>query len=144
MTQSHATSSEALLKAHEALVEDLQGLELPGTSTRQVPSELAARLERTRGLLAEHFRFEEQEGGGFAAILRQQPQTERAVRHFIAEHRELLESLDALRAEAHAAASAWDALHHKLAEWSRKVRRHEQSENLLVEDVFNRDTSAED
>jgi hypothetical protein len=125
-------------------VESLQGLESPRAAGRQAPSELVARLERTRDLLAEHFRFEEQEGGGFATILRQQPNAHRAVAQCISEHRELLMALDALRDQARTIASAWDALHNKLGEWSRRVRHHEQNENLLIEDTFNRDTSAED
>jgi hypothetical protein len=144
MTQPHTTIGEDLLKAHATLVEALQGLESPRTQARQVPGELVARLERTRALLAEHFRFEEQEGGGFAAILRQQPHAHRAVKQFVSEHRELLVSLEALRDEARRVASAWEALHDTVAEWSRKVRRHEQDENLLVEDAFNRDTGSDD
>jgi hypothetical protein len=144
MTQPHTTIGEELLKAHEALVEDLDALASPRVPARQAPGELAAHLDRTREMLAEHFRFEEQEAGGFTAVLRHQPNAAPAVKHCITEHRELLAALDALRGEARTLTSAWVALHDRVAEWSRQVRRHEQSENLLVEEAFNRDTGAED
>jgi hypothetical protein len=139
MTQPQATIGKSLLKVHEALVEDLEGLESVRTAASDGSAGLPARLDRTRALLADHFRFEE-EGGGLSAVLGQHPNAERAIRRLTQEHGELLMSLDALRAEARAVAASCQTLHQKVAEWTHKVRLHEQNETLLVEDSFNQDT----
>jgi hypothetical protein len=143
MTPLHATFGDALLRAHRALAEDLRGLESARTTAGGSPAALAARLERTRGDLAEHFRFEE-DNGYLRGVLERNPHLDRAILHLGQEHRKLLQSLDDLRAEVGAAAVVTDELWNKVAGWVRRVRRHERSENILVEDAYNLDLSAED
>jgi hypothetical protein len=140
MPQFRVTFGDALLGAHRALLDNLQALEAARAAP---PGQLAARLESTREILAEHFRFEE-ENGYLAQVLERHPHLERAVEHLKQEHRELLETLDGLRAETDAAGLLSDPLRDRVSEWIKRVRRHERSENVLVEDAFNVDLSAED
>ncbi len=135
MTTLHATYGDALLRAHRALLEDLRDLE----SAR---AGLAARLELTRAHLAEHFRFEE-ENGYLDSVLEEQPNLNHAVQRLHEEHRDLLAALDRLVADV-AAEQSPDEFAARVAEWARKVRRHEQRENILVEDAFNLDLAATD
>jgi hypothetical protein len=136
MMTLHATYGDALIRSHRILLEDLQDLEM-------ARSGLATRLDRTRMHLAEHFRFEEQ-NGYLASIVEEHPHLDRAVQRLHDEHRELLAELDRLRAEAHSARQLPEGLTDRIARWARKVRRHEQSENILVEDAFNVDLAAWD
>jgi hypothetical protein len=136
-----ATFGDALLRAHRALLGDLQALQ-QATQPRRggQPAELAACLDRTRGDLAEHFRFEE-ENGYLGAVLQLHPHLARVVGRLAEEHGELLRSLDALRAEA----GGPDGVpREKVIRWIRSVRLHERRENILVQDAFCLDLSAED
>ncbi len=143
MSPSQATYGDALVAAHRALVEDLQKLDQAPADETVSPAKLLASLERLRGRLVEHFRFEEQ-NGYLDWVVERQPNLDRPVQHLAEEHRLLLSSLDELLGETRAAAAAAAALKRKATEWSRRVRRHERDENLLVEDAFNLDLGAED
>ncbi len=136
MAQLQATFGNALLEAHRALVEDLRDLE--ATRATDQPEGLAARLERTRNQLAEHFRFEEQ-NGYLASVLERYPHLKGPVQHLVGEHRHLLRSLDELRGEVQQASLPAGDLGQRVAAWIRQVRRHERRENVLVEDAFNLD-----
>jgi hypothetical protein len=142
MTQLHAAFGDALLKAHRALLEEMQGLEPERTAAEQ-PTAFIARLDRMRANLAEHFRFEEQ-NGYLDSILERHPHLERAVARLQVEHRDLLRALDEIRDAARSSATVTDDLRDRALQWTKKVRRHEQSENVLVEDAFNIDLAAED
>ena len=140
MAQLLATYGEALLRTHRALLRDLQALQ----AEVRGGEDLSTWLDRTRGHLAAHFRFEE-ENGYLASVLQRAPHLERAVQHLGVEHGELLRSLDALRVEGRSAGCACPAaLRTKVEEWVRRVRKHERSENVLVQDAFNVDLTAED
>jgi hypothetical protein len=129
---------EALARAHKALSEDLQGLEAPGPA-----AEMAARLERAQTHLAEHFRFEEQ-NGYMDGVLKVRPQAERAVRELLQEHRDLARGLGTLLATAKAGRAEPESLAEQVREWVKAVRRHEADETRLVEETFNQDLAAED
>src|SRR5262249_61195710 len=105
-------------------------------------ADLADRLDVVRASIGEHFRFEE-ENGYMAAVLEIHPHLERMVQHLCEEHGQLLRSLDELRAEGRAGQLSAAGRARGLA-WARAVRRHERSENVLVQDAFNLDLSAED
>jgi hypothetical protein len=144
MPKLQATFGDALLRAHRALLRDLQALQKATQPRREgQPAELAACLDRTRDDLAEHFRFEE-ENGYLGAVLQLHPHLARVVGRLAEEHGELLRCLDALRAEARSAAGAGDVPREKVIRWIRSVRLHERRENILVQDAFCLDLSAED
>ena len=143
MPKFQATFGDALLRGHRALLRDLQALQKATQPRREgQPAELAACLDRTRGDLAEHFRFEE-ENGYLGAVLQLHPHLARVVGRLAEEHGELLRSLDALRAEARSA-GAGDVPREKVIRWIQRVRLHERRENILVQDAFCLDLSAED
>jgi hypothetical protein len=140
MGQLRATYGDALLQAHRDLLRDLQALQAAARGMAPSGADLAACLDQARADLAEHFRFEE-ENGYLAAVLKRAPHLERAVRHLGEEHGELLRALDELRAAARSGAAGVAA---RVEEWLQKVRKHERSENVLVQDAFNVDLAAED
>jgi len=144
MKRTETSVAEALGRAHVALLEDLRKLE----GAAQPPSakglaELRTRLGRTRTHITEHFRFEEK-NGYMAAVRKREPRLERTVQQLADEHRQLAQTLDGLIEQAGAARTLDEALREKVRAWVEKVRKHEASENDLVQDVFNLDVGAED
>jgi hypothetical protein len=137
----HPPLGEAFHEAHVALGKDLRELTAAARAPSGTLPELAACLERTQVHLAEHFRFEE-ENGYMDAVLQRDPNRERTVGHLRDEHRRLAESLEALRALA--AGGPGEALRTKVLAWVESVRDHESRENALVQEVFNVEVSAED
>ena len=144
MSKLRVSLAEAMGRAHRVLLEELRDLEkavgppLPGGPARLIP-----RLEWLREHLAEHFRFEE-ENGYLVEVRQREPNREREINQLQEEHRQLAQSLNALLGEARGASNRSDSFGEKVRAWVEQVRRHESHENRLVQDAFNRDTSAED
>jgi hypothetical protein len=144
MEKNEPSVAEALGRAHAALLEDLRKLEeavLP--ASREGPAELRARLDATRRHLAEHFRFEEQ-NGYMDAVRKREPRLERTIQQLAEEHRRLAESLDGLIAQAGSAGRLEARFREQVRGWVADVQQHEIRENDLVQDAFNLDISAED
>jgi hypothetical protein len=136
VVQLRATYGDALLRTHRALLKSLHALgsAVQTTSEERLPALLAC-LDTTRDRLAEHFRFEEQ-NGYLASVLEYQPHLERTVGRLAQEHVELLRYLDELCAEARASQIATVPLRQKVVRWIARVRQHERSEDVLVQDAF--------
>jgi hypothetical protein len=144
MLAMHATYGDALLRAHRALMADLRQLrEAALGAGDDRPAEIASRLEDVQAVLLEHFQLEE-EDGYMGAVLKLHPHLDRTVQHLHGQHRELLGGLGSLLAEAQAAPALTDQFRAKVGAWAGQVRRHERSENLLIQDAFNLDLAAED
>jgi predicted PilT family ATPase len=144
MGTTETSVAETLTRAHEALLEDLRKLaEAVRPASTEGLAELRARLDATRGHIAEHFRFEEQ-NGYMDAVRKREPRLERTIQQLADEHRELLQSLDAVIEEARAAPGLDGTLREEVRQWGEAVRRHEVRENDLVQDAFNLDIGAED
>jgi hypothetical protein len=79
-----------------------------------------------------------------ASVLQAQPHLERTVQRLREEHGQLLRSLEEVTAEVGSATTLTGPLREKVLDWMRGVRRHERSENVLVQDAFNVDIDAED
>lgn len=140
MSNVQAAGVEGLHQAHAVLRKDLGELEAAARPAGgAAPAVLDALLRRARAHLAEHFRFEE-ENGYMGAVLLREPNRGRQVEQLRDEHRRLFASLEALLGEA----GQGRAVGAKVLEWVAEVRRHEERENTLVQDVFNVDTAAED
>ena len=134
----------ALSRADATLLEDLRQLEeaiRPASGERL--AELRTRLGATRVHIAEHFRFEE-ENGFMEAVRKREPRLERAIQQLAGDHRQLTKSLDAVIKEAEAATNPNDTLRNAVREWLEHVRQHEIRENDVVQDAFNFDIAAED
>ncbi len=140
MVQLRATYGAALLQTHRALLKSLHALR---TAAEDRPSSLLACLDLTRERLAAHFLFEEQ-NGYLASVLLHQPYLQAAVSRLAREHVELLRCLDELRAEARSNGVLGTALRQKVGRWIQRVRRHERSEDVLVQDAFIIDLNGED
>ncbi len=136
--------ADALERAHRALLNDLQILE---EACRPVSPESLPRLRRrlrdTQKHIAEHFRFEEQ-NGYMDSVRKREPRLGRVVDDLAMQHGQLSQFLDDLIGEAEAAKSLEQELQSRVAEWIRAVQAHESAENRLVQDVFNLDLGAED
>jgi hypothetical protein len=136
--------TEALRRAHVALLDDLRKLE---EAARPASGEslkgLFTRLAATHAHLTRHFRFEEQDGY-MDEVRKREPRLERAVEQLAEEHRRLAHALDALTEEAGEAESLGEPLRQKVREWVERVRQHEDRENDLVQDAFNLDIGPED
>jgi hypothetical protein len=144
MNKLRATFGDNLIQAHRTLLADLRKVRDAVRKTpADRPEDLAAVLEATRGDLGEHFRFEE-ENGYMAGVLQVQPHLARAVGHLQEEHGRLLQGLDDLIAQTRQSAGLADELRQQVIAWLGEVRRHERSENVLVQDAFNLDLTAED
>jgi hypothetical protein len=139
VVQLRATYGDALLRTHRAL---LKSLHLLCCAVEEKPGSLAACLDATRATLAEHFHFEEQ-NGYLASVLMHHPHLQRTVERLAQEHEDLLRCLDELRGEAREGSAA-AALRHKVGRWIQRVRRHERSEDVLVQDAFIIDLHGDD
>jgi hypothetical protein len=143
MERTENAFARALHRAHVRLLEDLRALEAAARPSGEGLPELRARLGATRTHIADHFRFEEQDGY-LEAVRKREPRLERAVRQLAEEHARLARALDDLITEAGAAATLSDALRDQVRGWVGQVRQHEDRENALVQEAFNLDIGAED
>ena len=133
------TLADDMHRVHAALRHDLERL----PEVLAAPDRARQFLAELRAHVAQHFRCEE-EGGYMATVLQRRPQSERAVRQLLAEHRPLLEGLDALLKEVGAAERIDEGFRARVGAWAELLRRHEAEENVLVEDAFNQDIGQED
>jgi hypothetical protein len=104
---------------------------------------VAACLDGLQVHLREHFRFEEKDGY-MEAVRQRQPHRDREIAQLLEEHRQLAQSLDALRLDMRVADGLSDSLRESVRAWVERVRHHEAHENRLVQEAFNLDISAED
>lgn len=139
-----ASSEEELVVTHASLMTNLQGLQddlsAPGELT---PLKLGAQLARIRKQIMEHFASEEKDGWT-AALLKQEPRLEHSVRDLLAEHRELLQSLDTLLDAVEAIPLVAQALRAKVLRWIEHVRDHESRESALLEEALVEDIGSGD
>jgi hypothetical protein len=89
-----------------------------------------------------HFAFEEQ-NGYMTSVVDLQPHLTRAVDRLQQEHEELLATLDSLIAEVRVAGLS-DDLRNRVGLWLKAIRRHELSENVLMQDAFSLDLGSKD
>jgi hypothetical protein len=144
MEKPQKSVAEAISRAHAALLKDLIALEVAGRSPPKNGLEkLRTRLEKTRAHLVEHFRFEE-ENGYMDAVRGLEPRLGRIVDQLAEEHRQLLDSLDALKREAESGPRAIETIGAKVSAWVKKVQQHEARENHLVQDAFGLDIGTKD
>jgi hemerythrin-like domain-containing protein len=134
---------ESLREAHKALKVDLEKLEKTARSSSQDGlARLRTCLVATRAHIVAHFRFEE-ENGYMDKVRKREPRLERAIQQLADEHQQLLQSLDAILAQANAAPAMPDALCDEIRAWVERIRNHETRENHLVQEAFDFDIGAE-
>jgi hypothetical protein len=144
MDHARTNIVEGLRQAHTSLLEDLRKLEEAAqSSTRPEGAELTARLVATRAHIAEHFRYEEQ-NGYMDGVRKREPRLERTIQQLGDEHKELARSLDALIEQSRATTGPDAGQRAKVRIWVEQVRQHERRENEVVQVAFNQDIGAED
>jgi len=88
--------------------------------------------------LHRHFKTEEQ-GGYFAEALSAAPWLKRDFERLHAEHAEFLTELSALRSLIQSIAECREKARTEFHQWALRLRAHEQAEDRLTRDAFNRD-----
>ena len=136
MDRPTAPYADEMRRAHADLFRGLA--DLRAAVARQNLPDARARLAAVRERVGEHFLLEE--AGGYMDVVRaRQPRLDRAILHLMAEHKELLRSLDGIIEEAGGAISLNAWLGNAIGAWTDRVRRHEDRENELIEDAFDLD-----
>jgi hemerythrin-like domain-containing protein len=144
MRKPRKSPVETLTRAHDALLKDLQQLEKEtGAPSGPNAAKMSTRLDQVRTHITQHFRFEEQDGY-MDAVVQRAPHQERTIEQLREEHRQLANSLEALREEALATQSLDDPFREKVRAWVAQVRDHGTRENRLIQEAFNLDIGAED
>lgn len=100
-------------------------------------------LIHVRGVLAEHFAFE-QRPQYLATVLEQRPELEHKAQELRSEHDFLSEELDNLIDDGLAGRSSIYELRRQTLEWLSLIQFHESRENLLLQDAEDLDLGAED
>jgi hemerythrin-like domain-containing protein len=137
-------AGETLRQAHVALRNELKGLEAAVCATEAAGSaELKIRLDAIRAHVTRHFRAEE-EDGYMEAVRKREPHLGRVIDKLRDEHGELAGSLEELMQRARVSPRLDDAFREQVTTWIGRIRRHEASENELVQGAFNLDVAAED
>ena len=125
---------EALRDEHAELFEHIEKLE-EVLDTVQTPMELSRQLHTVRTEITEHFYFEE-DGGYMTPLLKEEPRFGGLVKHLLAEHRAMSETLDAIIKEVHGAISVGDGTRDRARAWVKQLRHHESKENRLVQEAY--------
>jgi ABC-type transporter Mla subunit MlaD len=140
------SSSHTFLEEHQILARRIAELrqwwsELDALGVRKF-GETAFRIEELRDLLAEHF-AEEEQGGYLSAALASAPEFTGQAADLLQQHARFLDRLDKLIAvirESESASDYWRTARNDLEQLLADLRRHEQSENALVQAAFQQDT----
>jgi hypothetical protein len=141
MNLTTTASDELLRQAHRSLLVDLQ--QLSGATAGMDLSALRTRLLKTRHDLLEHFRLEEQ--NGYLDVVRtREPCLEPTLARLLAEHRKLLQGLDAILAKLEQPHASPESIQQLVRLWVHDVRGHEIRENDLIQDAFVHDLGAGD
>lgn len=143
MNNAIAVVAENLAQAHEALSSDLRNLQAAVNDPALSTAELQQALAVVQQHLAEHFRFEE-ENGYMTAVQRRQPQRARDLEKLRQEHQELARSMAELLSDCGDRVTVPDLSKRRIRLWIKQVKGHEARENSLVQEAFNLDISAED
>jgi hypothetical protein len=123
------TLTEQIREANAIFLADLKTLEAIDANMTAVPAvEVSRRLRELRGVAAEHFRLEEQDAY-LSPVVTCRPETELNRRALLADHRDLLQTLDGLIATADAGEGLTGDMRDRLAHLLRHAREHEQRED---------------
>jgi hypothetical protein len=119
---------EVLREAHAACLSDLQALERLATTPAAVRgAELGGRLRALRNDLARQFCLEEQ-NGYLSPRLQCTPEMDRQSHQLLGEHRQLLQSLDALLSVVEREGAASDLVREKVSKWLGRLQEHHARE----------------
>lgn len=144
MDKQNRILAEELTRAHASLLAAVRNLETSLQPTVKTSlAELRAELIATQKQILDHFRYEEQ-NGYLDAVRQREPRLEHNIEALEEEHRQLADTLAHLREKVYATTSLEPGLRAEILDWIGALRHHEARENLLVQDAFNFEASAED
>ncbi len=135
---AEARPFERLRQVHAKLLRDLQGLDWMAEAAT-AGEELSHRLRAIRDDVANHFHLEEQDVY-VNPVLKMEPAWERKAREMLAEHRGLLQGIDALiAAAAREGARKNTGLWARVKHWVDQMLQHEARENELFDQAGDED-----
>jgi len=120
-------------------------LELDALGTRKF-GEMAFRMQELRDLLAEHFQQEERDGY-LASALAVAPQFVAQAPDLCKQHQQFLDRLDKMIAkvrDSEPASDYWRTARDELEQFLADLRRHEASENAIVQTALHGDAGTTD
>ena len=143
-------SLRTFLEEHQNLTRRIAGLrkwlsELDALGARKF-GEMAFRVQELRDLLAEHFQEEERDGY-LASALAIAPQFTAQAADLCQEHPQFLDRLDNLIArvrDSEPPSDYWRTARDELKQLFADLRRHERSENAIVQNAFHDDVGTTD
>ena len=146
--QTLEQQTQSILEDHRQIHFYLDQVEVTLSELRGGPSDgelmrrLAAQIDGLRERLVEHHQAEEQ-GGLFQAILEVMPERRVEISRLINEHQKIIEVLEMARIYAQCGEpDEADALCIDLREFLEMFRRHERSEDHLLQEAINRDSES--
>ena len=135
---------DAVSQAHHALMSEIGKLEQAVQHPIELsPPDLLERLLVIRQAVTDHFASEEQ-GGYFEDVLNRASHLARRLEQLRNDHRRLAASVDVLTDRARNARQVDRELVGQIKKWIDDLRQHESQENLLLDDAYNTDLTAED
>ena len=145
MERETAQVVEALNRAHHALHETLTRLQSDIQPGKALPADLNTRLKNLQHTLLEHFRFEEH-GGYMSSVIEGRPHLAHTADRLLADHTALAVELEKLIGDCNSGCGAdlESDFAKRLQAWITHLLAHEQDENVLVEDAYNRDIGNKD
>jgi len=145
-----AVSLHTFLEAHQTLTRRIAELrkwwsELDALGDRKF-GEMAFRVQELRDLLAEHFEEEERDGY-LASALAVAPQFSAQAADLCSQHPQFLDRLDNLIGrvrDSEPRSDYWRTARDELEQFLADLRRHERSENAIVQAAFHDDVGTKD
>jgi iron-sulfur cluster repair protein YtfE (RIC family) len=143
-------SLHTFLEEHQDLTHRIAELrkwwsELDALGTRKF-GEMAFRMQELRDLLAEHFQEEERDGY-LASALAVAPQFAAQAVDLCKQHQQFLDQLDKMIArvrDSEPASDYWRTVRDDLDQFLADLRRHERSENAIVQTALHDDAGTTD
>lgn len=149
MTQNRPTAqeTEALLEQHRQIERLIEELENDITNRTVDCCKIAERVKFLCGLLAQHFRFEE-EGGFFSEVVLVAPRLVERAKALEGQHQALLDLLhsfcDKTCADGIDKEQWWSHATEAFLRFKKEISRHEHDENMLVQEAFLADLGSKD
>lgn len=121
-----------LEKAHERIAQCVAELESAGDA-----GEILECLDELIRILPEHFRCDEEGPDGFFDEVRAiRPALDPELKRLEREHRKMLKALEALQTRVREGGEDLARIRARRAEWIRKIRAHEDTENRIALEVY--------
>jgi hypothetical protein len=131
LAESDDTDVSGFERSHRVILGFLDDL-----GEAKTPSQIHTVLDMLEQLLSEHFSDEEGPDGLFEELRDARPANDSRLKSLQREHREILQTLQALREQVRDVERCLRAINSDKADFLRLVRGHERAESSLVMDTY--------